>query len=84
MSSSADLPKGYLRRLHGEVQPLARETANPKSEYFVREEQARYGVAEDRDEYLADNIFGAAGSALALLSRRTPSALRSARWWTTP
>ena len=36
---------------------LARETADPKSEYFVREERARYGVAEDRDEYLADNIF---------------------------
>ena len=36
---------------------LAQETANPKSEYYVKEERARYGVAEDRDEYLADNIF---------------------------
>lgn len=36
---------------------LSQETANPKSEYYVKEEQARYGVAEDRDEYLADNIF---------------------------
>ncbi len=36
---------------------LTQETANPKSEYYVKEEQARYGVAEDRDEYLADNIF---------------------------
>jgi len=36
---------------------LGQETANPKSEYYVKEERARYGVAEDRDEYLADNIF---------------------------
>lgn len=36
---------------------LMEESSNPKSEYFVKEEQARYGVAEDRDEYLADNIF---------------------------
>ncbi len=36
---------------------LVQETANPKSEYYVKEEPARYGVAEDRDEYLADNIF---------------------------
>ncbi len=27
---------------------LAQETANPKSEYYVKEESARYGVAEDR------------------------------------
>ena len=36
---------------------LIEESSNPKSEYFVKEEQARYGVAEDRDEYLADNVF---------------------------
>ena len=36
---------------------LIKESSNPKSEYFVKEEQARYGVAEDRDEYLADNVF---------------------------
>ena len=36
---------------------LLRETATPESEYFIREEGARYEVAEDRDEYLADNIF---------------------------
>jgi len=36
---------------------LVAETANPKSEYFVKEDAARYEVAEDRDEYLADNIF---------------------------
>ena len=27
---------------------LAQETADPKSEYYVKEERARYGVAEDR------------------------------------
>ncbi len=36
---------------------IGQETANPKSEYYVKEESARSGVAEDRDEYLADNIF---------------------------
>ena len=30
---------------------LLKETADPKGEYYVREPQARYGVAEDRDEY---------------------------------
>ena len=32
-------------------------TAEPSSEYYVAEEQARYGVIEDKDEYLAENIF---------------------------
>ncbi|MBN1890452.1 MAG: SAM-dependent DNA methyltransferase, partial [Thermoflexales bacterium] len=36
---------------------LLKETANPRSDYYVREEQTRYEVAEDRDEYTADNIF---------------------------
>lgn len=36
---------------------LIKESSNPKSEYFVKEKKARYGVAEDRDEYLADNVF---------------------------
>ena len=36
---------------------LLKETADPNSEYYVAEEQAWYGVAEDRDEYLAENIF---------------------------
>lgn len=31
--------------------------AEPSSEYYVKEEQARYGVIEDRDEYLSENIF---------------------------
>jgi type I restriction enzyme M protein len=31
--------------------------SDPKSEYYVREKQARYGVTEDRDEYTAENIF---------------------------
>ncbi|MEM2125997.1 MAG: class I SAM-dependent DNA methyltransferase [Candidatus Methanosuratincola sp.] len=32
-------------------------TADPKSEYFVKEPQARYEVIEDRDEYVAENVF---------------------------
>lgn len=32
-------------------------TAEPASDYYVSEEQARYNVIEDRDEYTADNIF---------------------------
>jgi type I restriction enzyme M protein len=36
---------------------LLKEAATPKSEYFVREERERYKVAEDRDEYTAENIF---------------------------
>jgi len=36
---------------------LEEKTADPKSEWYVKEPQARYGVMEDRDEYLADNIF---------------------------
>lgn len=31
--------------------------SEPSSEYYIREEQARYGVIEDRDEYLSENIF---------------------------
>ncbi|HNZ20296.1 MAG TPA: class I SAM-dependent DNA methyltransferase [Candidatus Hydrogenedentes bacterium] len=38
-------------------QELENLTADPASEYYAREEQDRYGVIEDRDEYLADNIF---------------------------
>jgi type I restriction enzyme M protein len=36
---------------------LLKEAANPKSDLYVREERARYAVAEDRDEYTAENIF---------------------------
>lgn len=39
---------------HKQLQVL---TAEPTSEYYVKEEQARYGVIEDRDEYLSENIF---------------------------
>ncbi len=34
-----------------------KEAADPKSEYYVREACARYQVAKDRDEYIAENIF---------------------------
>ena len=36
---------------------LLKESANPNSEYYIKEETARYQIAEDRDEYLAENIF---------------------------
>lgn len=31
--------------------------AEPTSEYYIKEERARYGLIEDRDEYTAENIF---------------------------
>lgn len=36
---------------------LEMSVSEPSSEYYVKEEQARYGVIEDRDEYLSENIF---------------------------
>jgi type I restriction enzyme M protein len=36
---------------------IEREASNPESEWYVREPQERYEVMEDRDEYLAANIF---------------------------
>jgi len=36
---------------------LVRESADPESEYFVKNEAHRPKVAEDRDEYLAENVF---------------------------
>jgi type I restriction enzyme M protein len=36
---------------------LLDEAAKPGSEFYVKESQARYSVAEDRDEYIAENIF---------------------------
>jgi type I restriction enzyme M protein len=32
-------------------------TADPRSDYFVKEPAARYAVIEDRDEYTAENVF---------------------------
>ena len=32
-------------------------TAEPTSDYFITEPEARYEVLEDRDEYLAENVF---------------------------
>ena len=32
-------------------------TSDPGSDYFIREEKARYDVLEDRDEYLSENVF---------------------------
>ena len=36
---------------------LLQEFANPQSELYVKEEIDRFDYAEDRDEYLAENIF---------------------------
>ena len=40
------------RRKHLETQ-----VAEPSSEYYVKDREARYGIVEDRDEYLSENIF---------------------------
>jgi type I restriction enzyme M protein len=32
-------------------------TADPEHEYYVRDPGVRYRVTEDRDEYLAENVF---------------------------
>jgi type I restriction enzyme M protein len=32
-------------------------TADPSSDYYLQEPRARYRVLEDRDEYLAENVF---------------------------
>ena len=36
---------------------LLQQFANPQSDYYVKEEIARFDYAEDRDEYLAENIL---------------------------
>jgi len=36
---------------------IQRETENPESDLYVREEEARYGVVEDPDEYRAEGVF---------------------------
>ena len=36
---------------------LAHQTEDPHSEWYVKDPQARYVVMEDRDEYLAANVF---------------------------
>ena len=36
---------------------LLREAADAQSAYYVKNERARYEVAEERDEYTAENIF---------------------------
>lgn len=32
-------------------------TADPEHDYYVRDPGVRYQVTEDRDEYLAENVF---------------------------
>ena len=36
---------------------LLQEFANPQSEFYIKEETERFEYAEDKDEYLAENIF---------------------------
>lgn len=36
---------------------LEKAAADPKSGFFVKEPEARYRIPEDRDEYVAENIF---------------------------
>ena len=36
---------------------LEQDIADPQSDYFIRDPQARYEVLEDRDEYTAENVF---------------------------
>jgi type I restriction enzyme M protein len=36
---------------------LLTEVSDPGSGYYIAEESARYAVTEDRDEYLAENVF---------------------------
>src|SRR3989442_1653829 len=36
---------------------LVQVAADPNSDYYVREREARYRIAEDRDEFTAENIF---------------------------
>ena len=38
-------------------QQLKLWTADPKSEYYVEDEQGRYNTLEDKDEYLSENVF---------------------------
>ena len=36
---------------------LLKQSSNPQSEYYLEEESFRYEFVEDRDEYIAENIF---------------------------
>jgi len=42
---------------NGRYDQLKLELENPESEWFVAEEEARYGTLNDRDEYTSHNIF---------------------------
>lgn len=44
-------------RFEVQRQKLEREMKDPSSSGYVAEEQARYEVLEDRDEYTAENVF---------------------------
>src|SRR4051812_22439361 len=42
---------------NGQYVQLKLELENPESEWFVAEEEARYGTLNDKDEYTSHNIF---------------------------
>src|SRR5581483_7511172 len=42
---------------HEQHSSLEQQAADPQSPLYIREERERYQVTEDRDEYLAENIF---------------------------
>jgi type I restriction enzyme M protein len=52
-------------------------SADPSSDLYVEEPELRYGVLEDRDEYLAENTSGSRRKRAGAAFRRTPSNRRS-------
>jgi len=58
VSSSSNIFLKYISDAFDEKrEELALATADPSSDLYVREPGLRYEVLEDRDEYLAENIF---------------------------
>jgi type I restriction-modification system DNA methylase subunit len=49
--------RGPVNRVVSPASPKLEQAADANSEYYIREERARYQVAEDRDEYIAQHIF---------------------------
>ena len=55
--AGADLPKYISDAFDEHHQQLETGTADPHSEWYVKDAKQRYAVLEDRDEYLAANVF---------------------------
>jgi hypothetical protein len=65
---------------------LLEQAATPDSDYYIREERARYQVAEDRDEYSPSISSGCRRRRAGRTSRPTLASRRSVRrsmtrWW---